>query len=81
MSGWHEIGFRYPECGHFCAIFPFKDSLKLYFEYGHISDPDGLLEGNAKQVRYITFKKITNIQEIVLKKLVQQAVLHLTNRK
>jgi hypothetical protein len=82
LPGWHAIGFRHPECGHFCAVFSFKDSVKLYFEYGaYLKDPDGILEGNAEQVRYITFRKITNIQKIVLKKLVQQAVLDLTNRK
>lgn len=81
LPGWHAIGFRHPEGGHFCAIFPFKDSVKLYFEYGvHLKDPHRVLEGNTKQVRYITFKKITDIQEIILKSLVQQSILHLSRK-
>jgi hypothetical protein len=82
LPGWHAIGFRHPDGGHFCAVFPLQDSVKLYFEYGaYLKDLDKILEGNTKQVRYITFKKISDIQEKLLKKLVQQAVLYLTNRK
>lgn len=81
LPGWHAIGFRHPDGGHFCAIFPYGESIKLYFEYGaQLNDPDKMLEGNTKQVRHITFKKITDIRENPLRRLVRQAVLHLTNR-
>ncbi|AIF82094.1 protein of unknown function (DU1801) [Candidatus Nitrososphaera evergladensis SR1] len=33
--GWHAIGYRHPAVGYFCGIFPAKDRVKLYFEYGH----------------------------------------------
>lgn len=41
---WHGIGFRHPRSGYFCGIFPQKDGVRLYFEYGALlADPDGLL--------------------------------------
>jgi hypothetical protein len=48
LPEWHAIGFRYPECGHFCAIFPFKDSLKLYFEYGAHLRPRWVIRRKCK---------------------------------
>jgi hypothetical protein len=82
LHEWHVIWFRQPVGEHFCAVFSFKDSVKLYFGYGaHLKGPDGILEENTKQVLNITFKKINDIQEKFLKRLVQQAVLYLTNRK
>jgi hypothetical protein len=54
--GWHALGFRDPEAGYLCAIFPFDDRVQLVFEHGaRLPDTRGLLEGTSlKQVRYIT---------------------------
>ncbi len=56
--GWHAIGFRDPEAGYICGLFPFDDYVQLIFEHGAmLTDTNGLLEGQQlKQVRYITLR-------------------------
>jgi hypothetical protein len=40
-SGWRGIGYRHPQSGYFCGIFPQRDHVKLGFEYGAaLPDPD-----------------------------------------
>jgi hypothetical protein len=56
--GWHGIGYRHPASGYFCGIFPGAAEVKLGFEFGALlPDPDGLLEGSGKQVRYVTIRE------------------------
>jgi hypothetical protein len=60
--GWRLIGYRVatPERrrkrgAYFCYIAPGDEALQLGFEYGILLvDPRGLLEGEGKQVRYVT---------------------------
>jgi hypothetical protein len=53
-SGWHAIALRHPAAGYVCGIFPFADPVRLLFEHGVLlHDPDGIVTGNGKQVRYI----------------------------
>ncbi len=72
---WHGIGYRHPESGYFCGIFPQKDSVKLGFEFGVLlPDPDGLLEGTGRQVRYVTIKDNKDIRVRAVKKLLLAAI-------
>lgn len=51
---WHGVGYHHPECGYFCAIFPQENNVRLGFEFGVLlPDPDGLLQGDGSQVRYV----------------------------
>lgn len=61
--GWHAIGYRHPTVGYFCGIFPSKDRVKLFFEYGStLPDPGGLLLGGPKmRGRYLEFKNVQDI--------------------
>ena len=53
-ASWHGIGYRHPQSGYFCAIFPQADDVRLGFEFGVLlPDPEGILEGTGKQVRYV----------------------------
>lgn len=55
--GWRSVNFRHWRAGHLCAVFPLKDEVRLYFEHGRLlSDPDGLLEGDGKQVRALRLR-------------------------
>lgn len=55
--GWRSVNFRHPRAGHLCAVFPLKDEVRLYFEHGRqLADPEGLLEGNGKQVRALRLR-------------------------
>lgn len=73
---WRGIGYRAPECGYFCGIFPQRDHVKLGFEHGaSLSDPDGLLEGSGKQVRYVIVRTGKDIRKRAIKKLLVTAVI------
>ena len=53
--GWDGVGFRHPDGGYVCAIYPKGDHVRLLFEHGRrLEDPDGLLEGDGLQTRYVS---------------------------
>lgn len=55
--GWHAIGYRYPDAGYICGIFPYELEVKVYFEYGtYLPDPDSILEGDTKQTKYYALR-------------------------
>jgi hypothetical protein len=66
--GWRSISYRDKQVGYFCGIFPFEDHVDLIFEFGVLlPDPDGILQGDAKQVRYLRFHDLDEIhmEEII----------------
>ena len=72
---WHSLGYRHPEGGYFCGIFPQNDGVDLAFEFGVLlPDPDGLLQGTGKQVRYLRLKSDKDIRVRALKKLLLAAI-------
>jgi len=72
---WHSIGYRHPESGYFCGIFPQNDGVDLAFEFGVLlPDPDGLLDGDSKQVRYVRIRRDRDIRVRALKKLLLAAI-------
>ncbi|HKZ85129.1 MAG TPA: DUF1801 domain-containing protein [Anaerolineae bacterium] len=72
---WHSIGYRHPESGYFCGIFPQNDGVNLAFEFGVLlPDPGGLLEGDGKQVRYVRIRRDKDIRVRALKKLLLAAI-------
>ena len=72
---WHSISYNHPRGGYFCGIFPFQERVDLAFEFGVLlPDPEGLLVGNGKQVRYLRFKDEGDIREEALKALLQAAI-------
>lgn len=57
-EGWDGIGFRHPDAGYVCAIYPRGEEVRLLFEYGaRLEDPDGLLEGKGSQTRYVSVRE------------------------
>ena len=72
---WHAIGYRHPRLGYFCGIFPQKDSASLLFEFGVLlPDPQGLLQGQGKQVRYVSVRRADEILVGPFRQLIQAAV-------
>ena len=72
---WHGIGYSHPAVGYYCAIFPHDEFVKLGFEFGVLlADPRDLLEGEGKQVRYVTIRNRRQIHSRALKNLLQAAV-------
>ncbi|MSQ06222.1 MAG: DUF1801 domain-containing protein [Dehalococcoidia bacterium] len=73
--GWHAIGYRHPQAGYFCGIFPYADHLKLYFEYGKfLPDPEHRLQGDGRQTRYLVIESPENIHAGYISQLVKDSI-------
>jgi hypothetical protein len=73
--GWDGIGFRHPDAGYVCAIFPQADHVRLLFEHGvRLRDPDGLLEGSGTRTRHVTIRSAGAGAVPALAELVRDAV-------
>ena len=72
---WHGIGYHHPTCGYFCAIFPMEAYVKLGFEFGVLlPDPERLLTGAGKQVRYVMVRQPADIRAEAIARLIQAAL-------
>lgn len=72
---WHSISFRHPYTGYFCGIFPQDKQVRLLFEFGVLlPDPDGLLTGNGRQVRYVEIAASDDVHVDALKRLILAAL-------
>jgi hypothetical protein len=73
--GWQGIGFRHPEAGFVCAIYPRRDWIVLLFEHGaSLPDPDGALLGEGKQTRYFRIDRASREVADRITAYVQQAI-------
>lgn len=73
--GWHAIGFRHPVAGYVCGIFPFADYVRFVFEHGRqLTDPDGVLQGDGKQIRYIDLRDAAEVPDDAVRLLLLEAV-------
>lgn len=73
--GWDGIGFRHPEAGYVCAVFPQPDTVRLLFEHGvRLDDPAGVLEGDGAQTRHVTVAAADDALAPILAQLVRDAV-------
>jgi hypothetical protein len=58
--GWDGIGFRHPDAGCVCAIYPREQDqeVRLLFEHGvRLEDREGLLEGAGSQTRFLRVRE------------------------
>ena len=80
--GWDGIGFRHPDAGFVCAIYPQAEHVRLLFEHGRaLQDPDGLLEGDGRQTRYVTVRAADPVLAAKLRDLVRAAVSERLSRR
>jgi hypothetical protein len=80
--GWRAIGFRHPDVGYFCGIFPQAEGVDLAFEFGVLlPDPQAILDGDAKQLRYVHIRQMQDIQPEPLIALIQAAIDLPANRQ
>lgn len=76
LPGWKAIGFRDPQAGHVCAIFPFERDVQLYIEHGaSLPDPDGLMQRSMKRGSVIVFRTSKDIRARPLARLIRVAVM------
>ena len=75
--GWRLIGYKVVEQrrkAYFGFIAPMWERVLLGFEYGLLlSDPDRLLEGDGKQVRYVTIEHPEDIRRKEFAALITEA--------
>lgn len=77
LPGWKALSFRDPEAGLFCSVLPFKDHVSLLFEYGvELEDPDGILTGDTKRVRWIPIRKPSQIKVRAFRAMILRALVH-----
>lgn len=73
--GWRGIGYHHPTAGYFCGIFPQQDEVRLLFEWGVLlAEPDNLLIGDGRQVRYIPVTDIKTVDLAALGSLISAAL-------
>ncbi len=73
--GWRAVGFRHPEAGYVCGIFPRDGRVELLFEHGaSLPDPDGILRGDGSQTRVIRVAEPEPALRAQIGAYVQQAV-------
>lgn len=73
--GWRSISYRDSQLGYFCGIFPFDDHVDLIFEFGALlPDPENVLQGDTKQVRYLRFHTPDDIHADTIKHFLMAAL-------
>jgi hypothetical protein len=58
--GWDGIGFRHPDAGYVCGIYPREQEqeIRLLFEHGgRLEDPERLFDGAGTQTRFIRVRE------------------------
>jgi hypothetical protein len=75
--GWRAVGFRHPEAGYVCGVFPKGDGrVDLLFEHGAtLPDPEGLLQGATRQTRFIPLRSRDDVPAATLAVYVQEAIV------
>ena len=70
---WKNLGFDLG--GVFCAVAPQSDGARIVFEFGiELADPDGRLEGSGAQVRWLSYSKVEDIDEELVRDFLRKAV-------
>lgn len=73
--GWQGIGFRHPEAGYVCGVFPRGHWVMLLFEHGaSMTDPEGVLLGEGAQTRFLRIDEPSEETAALIDRYVQQAV-------
>jgi hypothetical protein len=74
-QGWDGIGFRHPDAGYICAIYPRGQQVRLLFERGAaLEDRDALLEGEGTRTRHVTVRTPDRRLGAAVGRLVHDAV-------
>lgn len=68
------LRYSHARCGYFCGLYPQVASVQILFEYGVLlPDPEGLLEGDGPQVRFVTVWPDQPLRMPALRRLVAAA--------
>ena len=74
---WRGIGYHDAQSGYFGALFPNRGQVRLAFEHGaSLPDPEGLLTGSGRQVRYVVLTPGAAVPREAIRDLLDAALLH-----
>jgi Domain of unknown function (DU1801) len=72
---WRALGYTHPTCGYFCALFPQTNGVNLALEFGVLlPDPEQLLQGAGKQVRYVKMRSPADVRLAAIQNLLFAAL-------
>jgi hypothetical protein len=72
---WHSLSYKHPESGYFCGIFLLADRVDVAFEFGVLlPDPEGVLKGKSKQVRYLRLQDECDLRVGAFRRLLIEAI-------
>ena len=72
---WHVPVYSLNGTNHLLGIQVFKKHVNLnFFQGAQLYDPRGILTGNGKQVRHVSFRTLNGIDESVLQALIDQTI-------
>ena len=75
QHGWQAVAYRHARAGYVCGVFIRSDRVMLLFEHGRqLSDPEGVLEGDGKQVRFITYRPGDAVDETAVALYLAEAI-------
>jgi hypothetical protein len=79
---WHSIHYNDPHNGYFLGIFPQEETVTLAFEFGILlPDPQKVLVGTGKQVRFVRIHENGAIPAVALQDLIEAALALPGSRK
>ena len=61
--------------GYFCSVAPQPEGARIVFEFGiELPDPDQRLEGSGAQVRWLSYRRVEDIDEDLVRGFLRAAV-------
>lgn len=74
---WHVPVYSLNTKNYLLGMQVFKRHVNLnFFKGAQLHDPRGILAGNGKQVRHVTFRTIDDIDNTALQELIDQTIAH-----
>lgn len=76
--GWQLIGYRVPDGSrsrYFCFVAPLAHEVRLGFAYGVLLSDQAQLEGDGRQVRYVSVRSLAEIDGARLGPLIAEAAM------
>ena len=75
QPGWQAVGYRHKRAGYVCGVFIRSDRVMLLFEHGRLlSDPQGVLQGDGKQVRFIPYVPGDPVERTIMALYIAEAI-------
>ena len=81
--GWRGFGYRDPEAGFFCGVYPFRDHASIVLQHGAVlDDPDDILvgEGETVRVRWVPVYRLRDLRVRPIRAMIVRSLIHGSTR-